>query len=258
MRGFQSMTTDFLAQDIGVDESLDRFFDYYLSNLHTAMPAKIEQYDYRSQRASVKPVFVESYVGGDYKIRPTEYPVINNVPVLFQRGGGAFMTFPLKKDDLVLLLFTERTLDKWQEGQGLDLIKVTDMRMHHLSDAIAIPGLYPKGKPIKNIHEKDVVIGLDTGDSEIHITPSGEVQIKAGAVRLCSLEASQALALATGTKLYLDELKSNFNSHGHGTLPITGPPPIPNPLAPPIDPVTGLPKIVIGNNIASDCVFTNG
>ena len=55
-------------------------------------------------------------------------------------GSGAFPeTFPLKAGDTVLLVFSSSSIDRWLSlGGEVDPI---DDRRHHITDAMAIPGL---------------------------------------------------------------------------------------------------------------------
>lgn len=102
-------------------------------NMHTAMPGEIVDYDSGQQRASVRPALDRNVNGAREAL-----PVINNVPVIFPRSGGAFMTFPVSAGDSCLLIFTERSLDEWK-GQG-GTIAPDDPRAFDLSDACAIMG----------------------------------------------------------------------------------------------------------------------
>ncbi len=113
-----------------------------LADVHTAMPATIESYDAATGMAAVAPCLKRKYAASGELV---DLPVISNVPVLFPRGGGAAITFPLVKGDVVLLVFAERSVDAWKtEGGKVD---PQDTRKHALSDAFAIPGGYPKANP---------------------------------------------------------------------------------------------------------------
>jgi hypothetical protein len=73
--------------------------------------------------------------------------ILYRVPVLFPGGGwggGLYISFPIAADDNVLLIFSDRSLDEYLAGSGSGApVKVADPRQHHLSDAVAIPGLRP-------------------------------------------------------------------------------------------------------------------
>jgi len=140
-----------------------------LAEVSTAMPAKVTAYDYRTQKASVQPVINRRYADG--QIEP--FPVINNVPVIFPRSGGASMTFPVKPDDTVLLIFAQRSIDSWIANGGT--VNQDDNRMHSLNDAIAIPGLIPFSAKSKAKNNSDVL--LTYAGSDVEIKGDGTVNI---------------------------------------------------------------------------------
>ena len=125
---------------MGLDfpEILKSAFDSYIAgSIHTALPGQVETYDYQLQKASVKPLLKKHYLDGE----ELSLPVIVNVPVIFPRSGGASLTFPVNKGDYVLIIFIERALENWLSLGGE--VAPGDRRKFDLSDAIAIPGLYP-------------------------------------------------------------------------------------------------------------------
>jgi len=107
--------------------------------MHVAMPGRIEKYNHSQQRANIKPLLMRR----DRETNEVESrPVIPAVPVVFPRGGGGAITLPVKRGDLVLLVFADRSLDAWLSGDGGEQ-NPGDSRSHDLTDAIAIPGLFP-------------------------------------------------------------------------------------------------------------------
>jgi len=111
--------------------------NFNLNGLNTCLPGRIEKYDYTKQKAEVKPLIKKQYKDGTTEA----LPVIVNVPVVWPRGGGGSLTFPLNSGDGVLLVFSQRSLDTWLSKGGDSA--PGDPRKFDLSDAIAIPGLFP-------------------------------------------------------------------------------------------------------------------
>lgn len=111
-----------------------------LADLHTAIPGRIETYDKATQKASVKPLLKREYKDG----QADEYPVITAVPVVFPGTSNGILHFDLIKGDGCLLIFSERSIDKWLSSG--DVVSPNSRRKHDLSDAIAIPGLYSFNK----------------------------------------------------------------------------------------------------------------
>lgn len=78
-----------------------------------------------------------------------EYPMLIRVPVLILNGGGAYTTYPIAQGDSCLVVFCDRDIDTWLELGNTQNPPNTD-RMHDLSDAVALVGLYSVQKPIVN------------------------------------------------------------------------------------------------------------
>ena len=104
-----------------------------LQDLYTAMPGVIEEYDVHTRRARVLPAFplvtTEGYIA--------RVPV-HNVPVLFPSGGGYTLTFPLKKGDAVLIVYSKVGLGNFKLNYGMSLPTPEGGFAEH--DAIIIPG----------------------------------------------------------------------------------------------------------------------
>lgn len=115
-------------------ELLEASFSQQSRGLHTALPGRIESYDAGSQKASVKPLLSRSLDTGETE----ELPVVNDVPVIWPRSGGASMTFPVSRGDGCLLIFIERSTDEFKTRGGVQA--PADKRNHSLSDAVALMG----------------------------------------------------------------------------------------------------------------------
>jgi len=118
-------------------EPLLRAIERTMVEMRVSLPARVEQYDETKQRADVKPLLNRRYADGE----EAELPVIAGVPLVWPRAGGAAMTMPVAKGDGVLLVFADRSIDRWLADGGQ--VTPDDPRTHDLSDAVAIPGLVP-------------------------------------------------------------------------------------------------------------------
>lgn len=160
-------------------------------DLHTFMPGRIESYDYRTQKATVKPLLKKRYLDGDV----LELPVLGNVPVIFPRTGTAGITFPVKKGDKVGLIFAERSLERWYlTGEDSE---PGDRRRYDLSDAVAIPGLYSFAE--KNIQSNNSDVEVHNDGQRITIKANGDIE----------------LGVETLKKLVNDSFKSVYENHVH-------------------------------------------
>jgi len=139
------------------------------SGLRVCMPATIESYDYKTQKASVKISMKELYNNG----KELDYPVVNGVPVVFTSSGGASITLPVNRGDTCLIMFADRDMGAWLRG-GVGG-KPDSTRMHNLSDAIAIMGLQPFTKVGGAKNNEDLAINY--AGSTINIAKNGEINI---------------------------------------------------------------------------------
>lgn len=154
-----------------LDDVLATAIDRRLSQVHTAIPGRVESYS--QGKAEVSPAIAPKMVNGEYK----RYPRIPNVPVIFPRTGDTIIHYPISSGDYGLILFSERSLDVWLYGGG---IADTDGgRMMHITDAIFLPGLFPfRGGPSWGVPgASDSSLYVKHHNGTLEITSSGQVKI---------------------------------------------------------------------------------
>lgn len=134
----------------------------YMQTVHIDIPGTIESYDASLKKASVKPS-VKFKVNNEL----LSYPVIENVPVIFPTTRNFRFVFPLERGDGCLILFSERSLERWLSSNGEE-VEPGDNRKNSLSDAICIPGLFPFGNPGKPGDSTDVIIESDNTDIKVN------------------------------------------------------------------------------------------
>lgn len=123
---------------------MKRMHDARQMGLHTWLPGRIVAINKNTRRVQVQPLLMRGY-GGPDGARDTEMlPVVQEVPLMFQSGGGgAFsITFPVAVGDTVKLESCEASLDRFLAAGGATApIDPNDDRRHSLSDAVATLGL---------------------------------------------------------------------------------------------------------------------
>jgi hypothetical protein len=192
-----------MEQTPSLSQLIKQAIDNRLLDMHTALIAIVESYDAEKQQVNATPVLrrrIQKFTGGWVR---EQLPMLCDVPVLFPRAGGFFISFPIQQGDFVQLLFNEVSIDDW-------LNDATSTIAHNerfsLQGAIAIPGIFPSAKALVEAHKTNLVLGQEQGP-QIHI--DGEK------IRLGSEKADQALAIASKVKEELDRIKSAFNNHSH-------------------------------------------
>lgn len=101
------------------------------------IPGIVQSYNPENNTAEVQPAIREKVVGEGGVVSYQALPLLINVPVVFPRVVGAGITFPLKKNDQCLVVFSDLAIDNfWQKGSVQNPVEI---RRHDLSDGIAIP-----------------------------------------------------------------------------------------------------------------------
>lgn len=162
----------------GLPELLKVVADSVFDDVFFCGPGKVEKYDDLTQTASVLPLLKRSYLLDDGTKETLDLPKIDNVPVMNARGGGFYVSLPLEKGDLVLLVFCDRSIDKYKSSTGGQPIDPVDLRTNDITDAVAIPGFYPLSKALKSgIGNKGkLALGYDDG-GQITIDKLGQINI---------------------------------------------------------------------------------
>lgn len=200
---------------------LDAHRDAWAEELHTAVPGRVESYTAGEQVADVQPMIRRRIERRDGSAVYETMPIIRAVPIVWPRAGDWFVHMPLAAGDFVLLVMCERDIARWR--QTGELSPPLDVRHHHLSHAVAIPGVYPRTRELGDVPTDALVIGKD-GGSTIRIKDGGEILVGTG--------AAQFAALANLVKARLDTIQAAFDAHIHSGGTISG--------------NTGVPAAVIG------------
>ncbi|AOF14419.1 phage baseplate assembly protein V [Yersinia enterocolitica] len=135
------------------------------SQLRVSMPGIVQSFDADSVTCDIQ-IGIKGESGGE----STNLSVLTSVPVVFPRGGGVTMTFPIKSGDECLLVFGDRCIDFWH--QSGDIQETVDERQHDLSDAFAIIGPQSQAKKISGISTSAAQFRSDDGSTYFEINPT--------------------------------------------------------------------------------------
>lgn len=183
-----------------------------LVDLHTMLPGEFVKYDPAKQKADVKLSIKRKYADGTV----TELPVVVAVPVVHPRTTDAFIHLPIKPGDKCMVLFSERSIDIWKKFGGST--DPQDPRKFHLSDAVAMPGLYsfadaftvtdPEALTIKN---KDGVFEV-IKDGKFKLYKNGGDEVLDILVKICEklIETENQLNIATTNTIFGALQLNNF------------------------------------------------
>lgn len=118
----------------------------------------------------------------DYQYESVRYPILVDLPVVFPRGGGVTLTFPIKEGDECLIVFSSRSIDFWWQNGGVQ--ERADGRVLDLSDAFVIPGPQSQVKKISNISTSAAQLRTDDGAAFVEVAAGGAITITSTQITL--------------------------------------------------------------------------
>ncbi|KKX52445.1 Gp138 family membrane-puncturing spike protein [Brevibacillus borstelensis] len=149
-------------------EFYNTLIDKVFTTLRVSVPGIIRKFDHVTQTAEVQVALREHVRQENMEYVWTEIPPLQDVPVVFPRGGGYALTFPIKEGDECLIVFSDMCIDAWFSSGGVQ--NQIEKRRHDLSDAICIPGLWSQPKKLENFSRDAVHLRSDDGSAYISLT----------------------------------------------------------------------------------------
>lgn len=122
-----------------LEEVIDLALEGALAGVRTALPGRVEAFDKATRRATVQILIQDGDIDEQGERLTTRIKPMTDVPVMFVGSGAPRYAFPVRKGDLVLVLFASSSIAAWKE-RG-ELVDPGDDRHHHEADAIALAGL---------------------------------------------------------------------------------------------------------------------
>jgi hypothetical protein len=111
--------------------------------------------------------FQISQVNGSYVQNDVPYPILLDVPVIVLGGGPAYLTFPIATGDQCFLLFNDRDIENWWVSGTVSTVNT--VRLHSISDAVAIVGLRSLNKALSGYSMTHAVFG--NGTTQVGVGP---------------------------------------------------------------------------------------
>lgn len=198
-------------------ETIKNLVDQELSNLHVALPARIEKYDPAKLRAEVILLSKTNHEG-----KEVEFPPILECPVRTLKAGPFIIRPPYQKGDIVQVLFNERALDQLLITGKTE--SVIYKRRHSLDDAVVIGGLktesesdlpedYCEDLLLINQEVGDYLIMKKGGGIDVGLAASSLVQIGT----LAEIEGGNIEGVSLG-----ESLKEWIDQHKHVFIDVSG------------------------------------
>lgn len=190
-------------------EFIEEQIEDHLARLFTAMPARVQRYDATLQVCDLVPLVRHPRKDPDGGYTHEDYPVLPCVPVVFPRTGDHFIAFALQPGDMGLVVFCKEAIGHWRVGNG-DVTDPGDLRRQHLAHAVAIPGLYTRGRALRQTGAAGattpeglptgVVLGSDeTTGPRLLIKADGSIEIVAGGTVAAHVDADGTVHLGAAS-----------------------------------------------------------
>lgn len=161
-----------MASEPSLPELISSAIASALLDVHVSIPAVVKKYDPTTQTCDAQPVTKRALKKLDSELKTEEIPTIQNIPVVFPRGNGFAMTFPLLAGDHVMLLFSETSFAQWRSN-GI-LSEPGDVKRFPLSYPVALPGLSPSLLALQSASATKMLLGSDTlPNARIEFDPIG-------------------------------------------------------------------------------------
>lgn len=169
-----------MASEVSQTELLRRAIENRLLDLHTQIPAVVDSYNSDAQTVDVVVAVKRAIVIDDEPTRFEEIGVIRDVPVMFPRGGGFCMTWPLVKGDPVRLVFDEVYAGQYRDT-GVVPSEPGFVGRFNLSSCVAYPGSGSDNQVLAGHKNGRMVLGFDDvpqegGLPQIHFVPEGTAE----------------------------------------------------------------------------------
>lgn len=168
-----------------VQDQLSGAFRFALNqfkkSLSTAIPALIIEYDQATKRAVVQTAINVVMTDRSEARRP---PIVD-VPIIWPSSGGYIMHAPLRRDDAVMLLVSERGLTEFKRLYAQSS-PVDDIGVMQYRDAVGIPG-FGDHEPIQVPEPNAMTVQTEDGQQRISVNQNGDIRVRS--TRLIRLDA---------------------------------------------------------------------
>lgn len=139
----------------------------FQAGLWTATPGIVQSFDPEACTVVIQPSIKARVTNEDGSISTVALPLLLDCPVVFQRGGGFTLTFPVAAGDEALVVFASRCIDSWWQSGGVQ--EQAELRMHDLSDGFALVGPFSRPSVIPDISTGAAQLRSDDGTSFVEV-----------------------------------------------------------------------------------------
>ena len=178
-----------MSDDPDLTQAVARALRYHQTQIRTLQPGTVVSYNPATNVAQVQPDRpVATQDGAAQELAP-----VVSGPVQWLRVGGFVIWTDLLPGDKVAILCSDRDIGAWRKTPPGAPLQARGARMHSMSDAVILPGLWPDVAPIKGGRlPGQFYIGNEVGTAKATFDPA-QVVIEGPLIRLGSASVSFAI-----------------------------------------------------------------
>jgi hypothetical protein len=154
-------------------EALRFALEGHQAQIWTALPGIIQSFDADAIICVVQPAIQAQVSAPNGSTQWVNLPLLLDCPVVFPRGGGCTLTFPIAEGDECLVVFASRCIDAWYTSGGVQT--QAEFRMHDLSDGFVLPGPFSQAQKISAISTSTAQLRSNDGSTYVELDPNGKV-----------------------------------------------------------------------------------
>ena len=154
-------------------ELINLIIDQRLESLWTAIPANVISVDYSTLTCSVQP---KTKLINASSEELEDLPIIQDVPISFQKSGGSVLLMLPEVGDVVIVMFTKYALDNLlKDYQTAD---PDNVRRFSINDCIVVGGLHTSIESVPTIASEETMLYHSSGGF-LKFDIDGNLEIKA-------------------------------------------------------------------------------
>jgi hypothetical protein len=189
-----------------------------LAGLWTALPCIVDTVNLGAKTITAQPAIKAFIDQADGSTKAVTMPLLLDVPIVYQRGGGGTLTFPVAPGDECLVIFASRAIDVWWQSGGVQV--PNEGRRHDLSDGFALVGPFSQATNIGAISSSEVQLRSNDGQAVIGLSPGSHAVRMNGTTARVTGTASATLD-STGTASVTGGVSATLSATGPATVKST-------------------------------------
>ena len=175
------------------------------AGLWTALPGIIQSASLGQDgqlTGTVQPAIQARILNTDGTRSDVTLPLCVDVPLVFPRGGGYTLSFPVGANDEALIIFSSRCIDNWWQNGGVQ--PQHELRFHDLSDGFALVGPFSQSTKIANVSTTTTQLRSDDGTLYTEIdAPNKKVNLVSNGISVILDSNVSDVAVAGSTTVHV-------------------------------------------------------